>query len=89
MSWTVAQVAMAVSSQAARPRVGSVLSLIGVRHLPVSRGVVVFVSAAPDFVTWGKSPHPSELQLSSVKLAAILNPPAGWVGHLTLETILI
>ena len=89
MSWTVAQVAMAVSSQAARPRVGSVLSLIGVRHLPVSRGVVIFVSAAPDFVTWGKSPHPSELQLSSVKLAAILNPPAAWVGHLTLETSLI
>ena len=54
MSWTVAQVAMAVSSQATRPRVGSVLSLIGVRRLPVSRGAVSFVSAAPDFVTWGK-----------------------------------
>ena len=85
----MAQVAMAVSSQATRPRVGSVLSLIGVRRLPVSRGAVSFVSAAPDFVTWGKLPHTSELQLSSGKLAAILNPPAGWVGHLTLETILI
>ena len=71
MSWTVAQVAMAVSSQATRPRVGSVLSLIGVRRLPVSRGAVSFVSAAPDFVTWGKLPHTSELQLSSGKLAAI------------------
>ena len=53
----MAQVAMAVSSQATRPRVGSVLSLIGVRRLPVSRGAVSFVSAAPDFVTWGKLPQ--------------------------------
>lgn len=82
----MAQVEMAVSSQAARPSVKNVLSLRGVRRLPVSREVAAFVSAIPDFVTWGKT---SELQLSSIKQAAILNLPVGWVDHLTFETILI
>lgn len=85
----MAQVEMAVSSQAARPGVKNVLSLRGVRRLPVSREVAAFVSGIPDFMTWGKSPHPSELQLSSIKQAAILNLPVGWVDHLTFETILI
>lgn len=58
-------------------------------HLLVSRGVVASVSTVLDFVTFGKSPHPSELQISSVNQAAILNLPKGGMDHLEFEVILI
>lgn len=80
---------MAVCSQAARPGVGNVLSLVGMYASARRRGVVAFVSAVPDFVTLGKTPHSSELQLPSVGVAAILNLPTSWVDQLTFEVILI
>lgn len=58
-------------------------------RLPVSRGEVAFVSAICDFVTLGKSLHPSELQISSVNQAAILNLPTWGTDHLEFELILI
>lgn len=58
-------------------------------RLLLSRGVVAFVSGIPDFVTLGKSPHPSELQISSINQAATLNLPTGWMDHLTFKIILI
>lgn len=80
---------MAVCNQAARPGVGSVPSLMGMYASAGCRGVAAFVSEIPDFVTSGKTPHSSELQLPSVNVTAILNLRTSWVDHLTFEVILI
>lgn len=85
LSSVVAQVTTALSSQ--EHRIGNFCTSQACMHLPVSRVEVAFVSAICDFVTLGKSLHPSELKISSVNQAAILNLPS--MDRLEFELILI